>query len=255
MPAPQWIRERALKARQRTCVICGTEFVVKKSSHAGKTCSVPCRKKLMSQNAKARRASPEQRAKLSLTMKEKYKDPAYAKRHKDATRSAQKKWHADPENAAAFAKRSSDRMKQRHADPEWQKVRNERSSRVMKENWEKYRDTFTQHSAERYQQMLKTGSGLLSEEAEERKRAAAKWIMKRANDALHEETDYNEVYARVQARIRAEQPFDGEGDYYTYCRWLGREVVNSPECRQVADEYMSEAIPRFSALWRERKAA
>ena len=126
----------------------------------------------------------------------------------------------------------------------------------MRENWVRHRDVFIENAHARYAQMLADGTGLCSEDAKERKREANKWIMKRANDAMHAETNYDETYTEVQARIRREQPFIGEangGDYYEYCSWLGTQVVTSPECREIADAFMAEAIPRFAAEWNARK--
>ncbi len=125
----------------------------------------------------------------------------------------------------------------------------------MKANWEKHREAFTQQSIERYARMKAEGSGLLSEQAEARKREAAAWIMKKAARALHAETNYNEVYAEAQARIREEQPFNHSDDYYEYLKWLGHETVNSPECRELADSFMSDAIPRFASAWRKKRGA
>lgn len=205
--------------------------------------------------AKQRKVSPETRAKQSAAMKRKYANPEFAARHAETMRKVISEWHSDPKNAAAFAKRSSERMKRRHADPEWQKVRNARSSRVMKQNWENNRDLFVQQSIDRYQRMKETGTGIVSEQAESRKRKANAWIMKKASRALHSETNYNEVYAEVQERIRNEQPFDPKGDYYEYLKWLGSQVVNSPECRQIADTFLSKAIPRFAKEWQQRKGS
>jgi hypothetical protein len=149
-------------------------------------------------------------------------------------------------------------MKRRHTDPEFQERRDARSSRTMKANWEKHRNTFTAQSIERYQRMAAEGSGICSDDSEARKRLAAKWIMKRAQEALHTETDYNEVYAMVQARLRREMPYDGpaeSADYYEYCSKLGRAVTLSPECREIADSFLAEAIPRFAAEWRKHKVA
>lgn len=255
MPTPQWIKDRAREARKRTCVICGAEHFVKKSSHAGKTCSGKCLSALKAQLRTGQKTSAETKSKLSAAIKRKYEDPAFAEKQQKATREAQKRWHDDPENAASFARRSSERMKRRHADPKWQKVRDERSSRVMKANWEKHRDTFVRQAIDRYARMKDEGTGIVSEQSEAKKRKAAKWIMKRASDAMHAETDYNETYAEVQARIRRERPFEPGGDYYEYCKWLGAEVVNSPECREIADSFMSEAIPRFAAEWQQKKVA
>lgn len=255
MPTPERIKLASLEKRRRVCAVCGAKFLVRSVDRVGLTCSPPCLKKRMAESASKRRASPETRAKMSAAAKAWYSDPAKKAGWHEATAAATKRWHADPENAAAFAKRSSERMKRRHhEDTEFQERRNERSSRVMKANWEKHRDLFTRQSAERYQAMLEAGTGLLSDEAKARKVEANKWILKQATGALHTETDYNEVYAEVQARLRREQPFSPGEDYYEYCKWLGNAVVMSPECRQIADAFLGEAIPRFAKEWNARKA-
>lgn len=246
------LRAEWKKKRERVCVICDTTFHAKRAGHKGLTCSVECRSILQSKNASGRSASDETRKKQSDSARLMHSDPEWREQWLVRQREWQVEWHKDPKNAADFAQRSSERMKKRHQDPEWQKVRNARSSRVMKENWAQYREEYTQRAAEQYQQMERDGTGLLSEKALERKLQATKWIMKRANEALHSETEYNEVYAAVQARIRIEQPFE-EGDYIDYCRWLGTQVVNSPECREIADGFLSGAIPRFAAQWQNKK--
>lgn len=252
MPASERIKLASLEKRKRICVICGAGFIVKSVERVGKTCSPSCLRARMSEAARNRKASPETRAKMSAAIKAKYADPAYAERRRNSGAVAIRKWHADPDNAAAFAKRMSDRMKLRHTEPEFQERRNARSSRVMKRNWENYRELFTQQSADRFH----AGIGIATPESEAKKRIASKWILKKANNAMHAETDYNEVYAVVQARIRREFPYDGPGetaDYYDYCKKLGYMVTTSQECRAIADPFMSKAIPRFAKEWQARK--
>ena len=239
----------------RECTVCLKPYEVAKAGRKGVACSPECLSEHIRRRQLGRDQSPEAKAKRSAAMKERWADPAFAQRQAEAAREAMARWHADPVNAAAFAQRSSDRMKRRHQEPEFQARRNERSRRVMKDNWRKYRDEWTAAAAERYERMAAEGTGLRSDEAEAKKVAAAKWILKQANAAMREETNYNEVYAEVQARIRAEQPFNGpEEDYFDYLKWLGHEVVTSAECREIAETYLSAAIPRFSAQWRRHKA-
>lgn len=163
-----------------------------------------------------------------------------------------REWLSDPVNAAAASARSSARMKALHQDPQFQVRRNERSARTMRANWEKHRDLYIAQASERYI----NGIGLNSDEANAKRSAAAAWIMKRAQAALHTETNYDAVYADVQARLRREMPYDGpknESDYYDYLKNLGKATVSHPECRSIADHFMAEAIPRFSAQWRNRR--
>jgi hypothetical protein len=124
----------------------------------------------------------------------------------------------------------------------------------MKATWGKHRELFTAAAVERYA----SGVGINSDEGKAKKAAACKWIMTQAQEALHTETDYNLVYTEVQARLRREMPYDGpqEGsDYMEYLRKLGLATVSSPECRSIADAFLSEAIPRFAAEWKKRRAA
>lgn len=258
MGTPIHIREASLKKRQRVCVICGAEFVVRNASIIGRACSKPCASAHQSRIQSGRIVSDETRAKRSASLKAKHADPEFAAKWRAKNAAAVAAWHSNPDNATAFAKRSSERMKKRHGDPEWQKVRNERSSRTMKKNWETYRDLFTAQSAERYIRNIELGRGINTGEAEAKKRTAAKWIMKQAQAALHTETDYNEVYAAVQAKLRREIPYDGPqgtADYFDYLRKLGSLVTNSPECREIADGFLSTAIPRFAEEWRKKNKA
>jgi len=200
----------------------------------------------------------ETKAKRSQSLRRTRADPERNASWIAAANAGIAKWHADPANALAHATRASDRMRKRHADPEWQKVRDERSSRTMKATWEKHRARFIAMSAERYVRQLETGTGINSPEAIGRKNAAAKWIMKKAQEAMHAETDYDATYAEVQARLRREMPYDGPQDgseYMDYLQKLGRAVVSSAECREISDTFMSKAIPHFAKQYRERKAA
>lgn len=169
-----------------------------------------------------------------------------------------KRWRAIPENAAKISKMHSERMTRRHAEGDWKQEggRSGISSRTMKATWEKHREHLTAVAHERYASMVENGTGLCSTDSMARKAKASKWIMKQAQGALHAETDYDEVYAEVQARLRRECPYDGPPtgeDYMDYLRKLGRDVVNSPECRELADSFMAKAIPRFAAEWKKKK--
>ncbi len=252
MPTPEWKREESRRKRQRTCAVCGTEFLVRSVDRQGATCSKQCLSKHLSQKQTGRVQSEESRAKRSATMKTLRADPEANARWSAAAHAGIKRYLADPDNFAAFSARASDQMRKLHTDPEFQQRRNERSSRVMKQNWVKYREKFTQDAIEKYAR----GEACNSEEAKANKAKAAKWIMKKAQEALHTETDYDERYAEIQAQLRREMPYDGPletSDYYDYLQKLGKATVNHPELRELADTFMSEAIPRFAAAWHERK--
>jgi len=246
----------SIAKRKRICAICGTHFLVKKADRKGVTCSRECSSKHINQRQRGRKASPETREKISAALKAVWGDPERSAKWTAAVAAGARNWHADPDNAAAFAKRSSERMKRRHADPEWQKVRDTRSSRVMTANWVKHREVYVAQAIERYEQSEISGVGINSDDAKAKKAEAAKWIMTKAGAAMRAETDYNAVYTEVQARLRREMPYDGpqnNSDYYDYSKKLGHAVVNSPECRAIADEFMATAIPRFAKKWRGMK--
>jgi hypothetical protein len=197
--------------------------------------------------------SVEQKAKIAAAHRAKFNDPEYRAMHKARSAAASKKWHSDPENAAKFAQRSSDRMKKRHAEDNW-KAEGGRagiSSRGVKKALETHKEMYRKIAKDRYA----AGLGLNSDAAKSAKVAAGKWIMKAAKDALHSETNYNEVYREAHLRLRREMPYDGPSDgadYHEYIKKLGTATVNSPECRQVADDFMRVAIPRFAKKWQDR---
>lgn len=253
MPTPERIKAASREKRQRVCVICGTHFMVRAVGRVGKSCSAPCLSELRARLKRGTKQSAETVAKRSNSLKAVRSDPERNAKWTDAATQGLRRWHADPANAEAFATLSSERMKRRHTDPEWQKVRDARSSRTLKAVWETHREQFIAASIDRYAR----GIGLNSEEANAKRDEAHRWIMKKAQEALHTETDYNLVFADAQARLRREMPYDGplEGsDYMEYLGKIGRATASSPECRQLSDTFMSEALPRFAAEWRRRKA-
>lgn len=257
MPTPEWVKEASRQKRTRTCEICGASFLVRSTDRVGRTCSRPCLSKYVSNMKAGTKQSAETIAKRVEAIKAVRADPERNAQWNAAARDAIVRWHQDPKNAAAFARRSSERMKRRHQDPEFQKRRDERSSRTMKANWERMRDRFIEAAVERSVRDQELGLGLWSAEAVGRKNEASQWILKKANEALRLETDYNATYAEVQARLRREMPYDGPQDgseYMDYLQKLGRAVVMSPECREIADSFLSEAIPRFGKAWQERKS-
>ena len=254
MPVPEWKREASRKKRQRVCTVCGAEFMVTKVGHTGFTCSKPCLSKRLSEKHTGKVASPESRAKISAALKAVRSDPERNAKWNAAAHEGIKRYLADPDNLAAFSARASERMRQRHADPEFQKRRNERSSRTMKETWTKYREKFTQIAIDKYAR----GEGLNSEEGKANKVKATKWIMKKAQEALRTQTDYEARFAEIQAQLRREMPYDGPlgtSDYYDYLQKLGKAVANHPELRKMADDFLSEAIPHFAQIWNETKGA
>jgi hypothetical protein len=255
MPTPERIKAASLEKRRRICVICGTVFLVKKTSDVGKTCSKPCHSTHNAKVRTGRKQSAETIARRSQSLRAARADPERNAAWNAAVAKGIAAWHDNPANAAEFAKRASDRMKLRHQEPDFQKRRDERSSRTMKATWKKNRDKFIAQAVSRYLRHRENGQGLWDSETIARKNEAAQWIMKRAQEAMHAETEYNAVFAEVQEQLRRETPYDGPqgaGDYLEYCQKIGTATVNDPRCRAIADAFMSEAIPRFSAEWRKR---
>lgn len=250
------MRAATLEKCKRVCTTCGAGFMVKRASTEGINC-VDCRRAVMAKVNIGRKDSDETKAKRIASIKAAYAaNPDRRARQIAAAAAALKAWYADPENAAAAAKRSSDRMKRRHQDPQFQQRRNARSSRVMKANWVKHRDLFIQQASDRYARHLADGTGINSDESKAKKAIASRWILKKANDAMHAETDYDIVFGEVLERMRRQRPYDGpleHSDYYEYCKIIGTAVTSSPECRAIADPFMSKAIPRFAAEYRQTK--
>lgn len=223
-----------------TCEACEKPFTSRKPpSKAPKNCSKECAK--ASRNSKAAAA---------------WRVEGARERRSKAQTEGIAKAMSDPVKAAHRSAISSAHMKRLHADPAFQKRRDDRSSRVMLANWGKYRDQFLAQASARYARFLEAGVGICSEVAKGRKAEASMWIMKRANQFLHTETDYNTVFTDAVRRLRRENPYDGplEGsDYLDYCRMIGIAVTSSPECRDLADTFMSGAIPRAAAEWNAKK--
>lgn len=245
------------KKRQRVCTVCNKQFEVKRAGREGVTCSQGCLSAFRRKLAAGRTQSNETKVKRADSLRAAWSDPEKRELWSSAAREGLEEWHSDPSNAAKHSHRSSQRMTRLHQNPEFQERRNARSSRVMTENWERYRDDFTEYARARYRKMVEGGTGIMSDESKRRRAEAGSWIMTKAQEALHSETKYNEMFKEVQARLREMNPFCGDADsrdYYDYCKKLGKLVVNSPECRAIADAFMSEAIPRFSREWNARRA-
>lgn len=252
MPTPDHIRQASLAKRRRVCVICDKEFHVKSADRVGRTCSKEHQRIHISRIQKGRKQSPETITKRSESIRAVWADPEKRSSWKEATTEGIRRWHENEVNARIFAKRSSERMKRRHADPEWQKVHKERSSRTMRANWAKYRNEYVAAACRRYEQ----GIGINSEDSIKKKNAACTWILKQAQAALHTETNYDAVFTEVQRQLRASMPYDPivHGDHNEYSRLLGKKVVDSAECREIADGFLATAIPKYAAEWRTSRA-
>lgn len=252
MPTPERIKLASLAKRKRICTVCGAHFIVAKADRKGAACGPVCLSEVQRRNRLGKKATVETKAKMSASQKAfMAANPAIAKRRVDIGRAALK--HLWAEDAEALARASSERMKARHKDPDFQQRRDERSSRVMKDNWKKHRELFVQQSKDRYKSGI---TGLNEGEAADKRDAASKWIMKKAQEALHTETDFDDVFTAEHNRLRREMPYDGpkEGsDYMEYLGKLARAVNASPKVRAIADTFMREAIPRFAEEWQAQK--
>lgn len=248
----RYARLRKPESFKRVCAVCRTGFTVSRSSFKGITCSSTCLSAYQSRMRTGQKDTVETKAKKSAALKKAWADPDRAAEWRKAAAEGISAWHGNPENAEAFAERSSARMKARHCDPEFQARRDVRSSETMKKNWERYRELYEAQSVDRYLQMRENQTGLCSPEAMRKRDERAKWVLTKAQEALHAETDYDATYAEVQARLREESPYDAVewgGDYMGYLQDLGRKVVSSPECRGIADPFLSAAFSRFSEEW------
>jgi len=253
MATPEHVRAASQKKRERVCKICGEIFIVRSADRIGLTCSKPCLSKRIAADGKGRKQSQRTKDKRSATLKKIRSDPVRNTEWAASAADGVRKWHQNPDNARIASQRSSDRMKSLHSDPEFQKRRDERSSQTMKATWLTNREAFTAMAIDRYA----NGIGLNSKEANSRRDCAWKWILTKAQEALRAETEFNEIFADIQERIRRENPFietGNEADYFSYLKWLGSEVTKSAELHAISDPFMSEAIPRFARAWKEIRA-
>ncbi|NML93784.1 hypothetical protein [Novosphingobium olei] len=157
-----------------------------------------------------------------------------------------------------FAAKSSARMKARHADPEWQKVRNARSSKTMKRTWEEQRERMLSANKDNFIKNQSAAVGIFSSASEEKKRVAARWIMRRAQSALRTDTEFNELWVYTHERLRAEKPYEGDHDssnYLDYLSWLGKATTSDPAICDLAGRFLRDAIPRAASEWRAAQEA
>lgn len=252
MPTPDHIRQKSIEKRKRVCRICGKEFLVRSADRVGAACSKPCLSEVNRNNALGRKHSAETRAKMSkgqrLWMEA---NPEAAAKRAAQGRESLLAWNATEEKARI----ASERMKCLHQDPKFQKRRDARSSQTLKRTWAARREHMLKLTLDRSKKQQEAGTGIFSEESEQRKRRAAKWILSRAHEALCNETEFTTVMSRMQKHFRAEFPFLGgdQEDYFEYLKEIDRMVLHSPEVRELVDSFMSEAVPRFSKEWRDGK--
>lgn len=243
-------KQHFAKKRERTCLVCSTLFHAQSSDSMKKTCSRECLKLLL----RGRKQSPETIEKRNLAIASfRAANPEREQQRKTNALKGRLEWLSVPENSAAVAKQASDRLKRLHADPVWQKIRDERSSRVLKDVWARHRDEFISGARIRYLASREAKTGINSPESEAKRNIAAKWIMTKAQEAMHTETEYDAVFKDLMTRFRQQIPFDATGsesDYNDYCRKIGYLVTTSPELRSISDAFLADAIPRFAKEYR-----
>jgi len=239
-------RER--KRETRNCAACGRAFETRADSKA-RSCSIACSNTLrppVSDATRAKRSASLVRSWASLQDRE--------GRGRAIAAGINAKLASDPEARSRLSSRMSAWMHSLHQDPAFCAERSKRSSRVLKKLWEDpaFRAAKTEEARARYE----AGIGISDPESILKQRAAGKWIYKRCHEEMIAATDYAVTYARIQARIRMEKPYDGpqsHSDYQDYLRKLGQEVVSDPELRAIQDAFMREAIPRWANEWQLRK--
>lgn len=150
------------------------------------------------------------------------------------------------------AKKSQASLAWRLEHPDWEEKRIKAAQKATQT------DEYRTGAFERYARMLETETGICAPEIRLATAYRAKWIMKKAQEELHCNTDFNVLFADVQYQLRLEMPYDGPlgcADYFDYCRKLGVAVTRDPRIRALADSFMSEALSRLSAQWKTERAA
>ena len=115
---------------------------------------------------------------------------------------------------------------------------------------------YIQGAYERYLTMKENGTGICSEENKAHTAEINKWVLKRAQEALRNETDYTALWNETQARLRREMPYDGpldSSDYVDYLQKLGRATTSDPQLCQMHTDFMKIIIPRCYEEWRAKK--
>lgn len=110
----------------------------------------------------------------------------------------------------------------------------------------------------RYHAMQENGTGICSDEVRALTADAAKWVMKKAAQALRLDAYFIELWTETQHRLRREMPYDGPqgtADYFDYLQKLGRALLADPAIKRMQSEFMKDAIPRFYAEWTRRRDA
>lgn len=240
------------KLRQKVCIECGGAFEDQSRKNIRKTCSDTCLANNRIAALKSRDVTDETRSKMSRAQKALNEDADWKNARVAAAGDGIRAHLTIPENREAWAKRGSDRLKRLHRDPEFRKMRSKVSREIMLRNWEKHRDRYVAATKRRYL----NGEGISSEHGRKNRDRAWKWIMTKAQEALHGETNFDALFALTQARLREEHPFEGQHgtpDHHEYLRWLGHQVTSDPEIRSLADGFMSRRIPEIVAEWKERR--
>ncbi len=240
--------DERLKKRQRVCVCCGAQFLSVEARSPAKHCSKDCRY--------GRAANLESRKRVCVECGAEFVGPPPSKPQKYCSSPCRGKAQSRERTGWKQTTQTIEKRRAKTlanlADPEFR-------SRWLKSvcdgmaKWMDNPDNAHSLSAKRSANLK---AYYQDAERSAERRSMSSWVMKAAGKALRTETNYPELFAAAQARLRAEHPFNGQipsDDYYEYCRMLGTLTVNSPECRALADSFMSDAIPRFTAEWQSKK--
>lgn len=239
--------DERLKKRQRVCVCCGAQFLAVEARSPAKHCSKDCRY--------GRVANLESRKRVCVECGAEFVGPPPSKPQKYCSSPCRGKAQSRERTGWKQTTQTIEKRRAKTlanlADPEFR-------SRWLKSvcdgmaKWMDNPDNAHSLSAKRSANLK---AYYQDAERSAERRSMSSWVMKAAGKALRTETNYPELFAAAQARLRAEHPFNGQipsDDYYEYCRMLGTLTVNSPECRALADSFMSDAIPRFTAEWQSK---
>lgn len=100
----------------------------------------------------------------------------------------------------------------------------------------------------RYENFAAAKIGICSDEQRAITASIGRWVLKKAQEALHAETDFDEVFTAVQDELRRDMPYDGllgTSDYFDYLKKLGSRTASDRRVREIADAFMKHTIPRF----------
>lgn len=253
MPVGPAKRAEILAKRQRTCAICGVDFVAKRTG-AGSYCSKECNQE---RNRRWQQANSE-RARQGW----KKVCPTCGKEHMGVNAHSQgycsRECYQVVLNAAHIGRKQGEEEKARRtkavrafyaANPDAEKKRIENARAATQT------DEYRAKALERYEAMLKDGRGICSDEVRAFTASRAKWIMLKVREEMEADTGFIELWKVTRERIMREMPYDGPGDWAdhnAYMRKVGKKMTADPALRALQDGFCREAIPRWSKAFDEQ---